>query len=33
MPLVSVITPLYRAERHVPELVRSVAAQRFGDFE
>jgi glycosyltransferase involved in cell wall biosynthesis len=33
MPLVSIITPLYRAVRFVPQLVESLAAQTFRDFE
>ncbi len=33
MPLVSIITPLFRAEPFVDELTRSVAAQTFTDFE
>jgi len=33
MPLVSVITPVYRAESFIPGLVHSLATQRFTDFE
>ena len=32
-PTISVIVPVYKAEKYLEECVRSILAQTFGDFE